>query len=180
MTTAKNSENNGTRFTPELLSRRGEFIAWSLSVILFATWALLTLLGQNVFFGLPLLAVIMLLAAGGISLGNWMDRHTRLVLREDGIHFENGLRKTDFKWDEIQAVHVSRSAWGDKVRVIGEREHFAFRTLGEVKLNNEVKGRMGFAEGADILEKILENSRLQPAKQKSIDQPEAGDYYIRE
>jgi hypothetical protein len=175
----ENRNTGASEFTPELLSRRGEFIAWTLSIILLATWALLRLLGQNVFFGLPVLGILMLLAACGISLGNWMDHKTKLSLDADGVHFENGLRKSNLRWDEIYEVYVSPSGWGDKVRVIGEKAHFSFRTLGEVKLQDEVKGRMGFAEGTYILNQIIEKSRLERADTKDSEQSASGIYYTR-
>jgi hypothetical protein len=144
---------------------------------LLATWALLSLLEQKIFIGLPFLTIALFLAASGISLGNWMDRRTRLILRQDGVHFENGLRNIDLKWVEIQAVQVSRSGWGDRVRVIGKQKYFAFRTLGEVKLSDEVKGRMGFAEGAFILSQILEKSGLEA---DNAGQSDSNKFYKRQ
>jgi len=49
-------------------------------------------------------------------------------------------------------LQVIPSAWGKKVRVIGENGHFDFRTLGEVRLQGEVKGRLGFEKAKRILE----------------------------
>ncbi len=78
-------------------------------------------------------------------------------------------------WSEIRQVQVYPSAWGKKVRVIGDQAHFDFRTLGEVIYQGQVKGRLGFAKGEEILGHILENSRL-----KRVPGPENGVYYARE
>lgn len=166
---------NSAEFRPELLSRRGEFVAWGLSLVLAAAWLVLLVLGQPVFWGLPLLLAFISLAALGISLGNWMDRHTLIRLHTSGVEFENGLRHARLAWNEIRQVQVFPSGWGDKVRVVGEQVHFSFRTLGEVKLQGEVKGHMGFTEGQKVLQHILEKANL-----KQIEQSGSGYYYARE
>jgi hypothetical protein len=58
--------------------------------------------------------------------------------------------------------------------VLSAREHFNFRTLGEVKQDGEVKGQMGFVKGEKILALILEKSELQ-----QIEKDGHGDYYTR-
>jgi len=146
-------------FRSELLSRNGEFIAWSLALLLVAVWYLEGWIGFRI-TALVFLAIFMLLAAMSISLGNWMDRRTYIRLKEQGIEYSNGLRHTHLTWSEINEVQVFPSKWGKKVRVLGEHGYFAFRTLGEVKVQGEVKGRVGFQDGEYILRQILEQSRL--------------------
>ena len=55
------------------------------------------------------------------------------------------------------------------------KAYFEFRTLGEVKVAGELKGRMGFGEGEEILNEIILNSDLQ-----RIDKSGNGYYYARE
>lgn len=162
-------------FHPELLSRRGELIAWVLTAVLFAAWIFLTVGGYYIFWGLPLLAVLLLLAALGISLGNWMDRRSWIQIADDEINLTNGVRHTKLKWEQIVRVEVYPAKWGDKVRVLGENAHFDFRTLGEVEVGGEVKGKMGYPQGDQILKTILENARL-----KEIEHTDEGYYYARE
>jgi hypothetical protein len=164
-----------TTFHPELLSRRGEFIAWGTSLIVFLGWLIISLKGRRVPFAVPFLGIILVLAALAVSLGNWMDRKTELRVDTDGVNYENGLRYAALKWNEINEIRVFPSKWGKKIHVLGATAHFNFRTLGEVKVQDEVKGRMGFAEGDKILSLMLEQANL-----KEIAGPGPGCYYGRE
>jgi hypothetical protein len=100
----------------------------------------------------------------GISLGNWMDRHTALRLEPGGLAYQNGLRHVRLKWEEIQRVRVLPAAWGKKVQVFGRHTYFAFNTLGEVKVQGKMMGRVGFAAGDQILEQILRSADLRPVQ----------------
>lgn len=164
-----------TIFHPELLSRRGELIAWGTSILVFLGWLVLSLNGRHVPFAVPFLWITLVLAALAISLGNWMDRKTELRLEAGGVTYKNGLRYAALKWDEINEIRVFPSKWGKKVHVLGATAHFNYRTLGEVKVQDEVKGRMGFAEGDKILSVMLEQTYL-----KEIAGPGPGRYYGHE
>jgi hypothetical protein len=166
---------NQSEFHPELISRRGELIAWVTALMALSAWGILLLAGAVVHPALKFLAIFLLLSALSISLGNWMDRHTLLRIESDGVRFENGLRHAFLHWNEIQQVQVYPSNWGKKVRVLGSQAHFDFRTLGEVTVQGDVKGRMGFADGEAILRKIVQEAGL-----KQIDRPGNGEYYARQ
>jgi hypothetical protein len=153
-------------YQPELIPRRGEIVAWWLFVVLSVTWLALVILDQQVHWGIPWLALFFLVSGFSISLGNWLDRHTSMILDEGGIAYKNGLRKVYLKWDEVRQVRVNPAVWGKKVQVFGERIYFDFHTLGEVKYQGEVKGRTGFVQGETILKHILENSDLLVEKQQ--------------
>jgi hypothetical protein len=174
------SHLEAAEFRPELISRRGEAIAWAGALLVGGAWLALILSGNGVNLLVPLLAIPLLLAALSISLGNWMDRHTRLRLDEDGIIFQNRLRNVQMKWAEIQQVRVFPAQWSKKVQVVGENAHFSFLTLGEVKFGHEVKGRVGFAAGETILKRILENSDLHEIHRAGPDQQQSGYYYARD
>ncbi len=162
-------------FRPELLPRRGEYIAWGTTLLAFAGWAILLASGMRLLILIPILAIFLLLCALLISLSNWVDRQTFLRLEPDGVHFENGLRRVDLHWHQIQQVQVLPSYWGEKVSVIGQGSHFNFHTLGEVTVRGETKGRVGFAEGEKILQHILKHSQL-----KVVDNTGPGYYYARQ
>lgn len=110
-----------------------------------------------------------------ISLGNWMDRRTVIHIDQKGIRFKNGVRNVELAWREVKEVRVLPTRWGKKVQVFGERAFFEFRTLGEVMIGGELKGRMGFIEGEEIMQEIINNSKLHVIK-------ESGEnyYYARE
>ena len=161
-------------FHPELLSRRGESLAWLTTVLSFLAWTLLTLTGRPVLTVVPFMSFFFLFSAASVSLGNWMDRHTLLRLEKDGVAFKNGLRNVYLNWPQIAEIQVFAANWGKKVRIIGDQAHFDFRTLGELKLGGDVKGRMGFAQGELILRQILRASGL-----KEVEHNRNSYYYAR-
>ncbi len=169
-------------FHPELIPRKGERVAWLLLLLA------LVYLGTGIWSddGFTWLQVVfvslMFLSAGSITLGNWVDRNTVLRLSPEGVSFSNGLRNISLNWDNVREVRVLDSAWGQRVQVRGtdtstSSRHsagFTFRTLGEVTMQGELKGRMGFAEGESILNNIVEFSGLQ--KMETTDK---ASYYSR-
>lgn len=167
-------------FKPELVSRRGELIAWLGSFLVNGAWVVLLLFGQPLSFWLPILGFPLLLIASGISLSNWMDRHTFLKLESQGVAFSNGLRNVRFTWLEIKEVRVLPAQWGQKIQVFGEDSYFGFHTLGEVEANGRLLGRTGFVEGEQVLKQILEKAGLSETKQVDIGNQQEGYYYSRE
>jgi hypothetical protein len=153
------SENEVREFRPELISRRGEWTAWVLALAASVGIWLLSRSGY-----IPVWAWIfwafLLFSGVSISLGNWLDRNSAIWLEADGIRFENGLRRVQLSWLEIQKVAVLPARWGKSVQVIGEKAHFGFKTLGEVQFQGEVRGQMGFADGQKILSVILRETGL--------------------
>lgn len=147
-------------YQPELLPRRGEILAWLTTLLSFAAWTILILTGRPVLLVVPVMAFVFLFAAASISLGNWVDRKSLLSLDEQGVAFRNGLRDVRLSWEQINRIEVFGSAWGRKVRVFGEQAHFDFRTLGELTMSGEVKGRMGFVQGEKILHQLLVKTGL--------------------
>ncbi len=162
-------------YRPELLSRRGEYTAWVLALVVGAAWLILVWLQRPVFLAVPILEAFLLISALFISLGNWVDRHTLIRLSDNGVVFRNGLRDVELIWPEINQVSVLPGGWGKKIEVVGNHLHFQFRTLGEVKMQGDVKGRMGFSDGEEILSTILSKSGLKITKQA-----EGGSYYGRQ
>jgi hypothetical protein len=154
------NENLTGEFRPELLSRRGEGMAWLTTLLWFVAWTILSVIGRPVLSFVPVLSFLFLLIAASISLGNWVDRQTVLHIEDGGVAFKNGLRNVHLAWDQIKELQVFNSNWGKKVRVIGERAHFDFRTLGEVTMGGQLKGRLGFIQGEAILRQILRKTRL--------------------
>ena len=139
------------------------------------TWLIYAQSGRTGQLVFQILEAFLLFSALSISLGNWMDRQTMIRLGVGGVEFENGLRKSRLKWEEIDRIQVFPSAWGKKVQVIGAGSHFSFRTLGEVNYMGESRGRLGFAEGELILQRILESSHLGDMKTLN-----SGYYYARD
>lgn len=174
-----NAESVAGEFQPELISRRGELIAWLGCLIVGTGWIILAVAGQDVTVLIPVVFILLALVAGSISLGNWMDRKTRLSLGPAGVAYHNGLRNVRFDWAEIQEVRVLPAQWGQKVQVLGEKSYFGFSTLGEVKANDRIIGQTGFVDGEKILQQIIENAHLRKNQPDLAGLPENSYYYTR-
>ncbi|HEY3313166.1 MAG TPA: hypothetical protein VGK00_16120 [Anaerolineales bacterium] len=146
-------------YTPELLSRQGELTAWALAVAAGLGLYFLSLRAPLPFWAWFLFAIFAF-SAVSISLGNWMDRKTRISLSETGVLFENGLRKAALPWDAVREVRTAPARWGLSVQVIGDQAHFSFSTLGEMRFQGQVRGRTGFTQGQQIMDEIIRSSNL--------------------
>lgn len=153
-------------YTPEVLPRRGEINAWILTVLVAGVLAYLQARGSAPTW-IWLFVGFLLFSAGSISLGNWVDRHTRLEINTDGITFENGLRRVKLTWAEIVEVRTSPARWGQHIQVLGQSTHFAFNTLGEMTFRGQVSVRTGFAKGKELLDKIIRSANLVTMKQEN-------------
>ena len=160
-------------YRPNFLSRRNELIAW----VLAALGALGSLLASR-YTELPqwlLVGVgVLLLAAAGLSLGNWMDRRTVLEFREEGLEFRNGLRHIKLGWRDLRSVEVRRSGVGDAVQVTGAKSRFKFTVSGGVRLRGKRQAKFGFSDGDEIIKEMVRRSGL-----ALVSQSAAGYYYGR-
>ena len=172
-------------YRPERISRRGELVAWGAALLVTAAGAILYASGRPVGWVIPVLGAFLAAAGASISLGNWMDRRTRLRLEPGGVIYTNGLRRVRLDWGQIRQVRVLPAPWGKKVQVFGERApgkpgYFAFTTLGEVKVQGRTLGRVGFSEGDSILQTILEQAGLRLTRSEDIDHRGSSEYYSRD
>mgnify|MGYP002637798358 FL=1 len=149
-------------------------MAWLLVFLTLIYLAVTLWADHGTTWGPILLLVLFLLSASSISLGNWVDRKTKLSLTPEGIQYRNGLRSVDLKWEDVQEVRVLESSFGQRVHVIGPAARFVFRTLGEVRVQGDLKGQLGFAQGTLILKEILATANLT----KRVDSEKAR-YYSR-
>ncbi|NCP88182.1 MAG: hypothetical protein CO094_08305 [Anaerolineae bacterium CG_4_9_14_3_um_filter_57_17] len=146
-------------YRPELLPRQGEINAWGLALLASLGMAALVWRGQIPSWTWFFIAFLYFSAAS-ISLGNWVDRHTRLTLSAQGILFENGLRKVSLAWEALPQVRVLPARWGKTVQLMAASGHCEFSTLGEVQFRGELRGRTGFSQGEAILREILASAGL--------------------
>jgi hypothetical protein len=152
-------------YRPLLASRRGEGLAWLSAGLVTLVWLALWLTNQPVYVLIPLAQSGFLLAAFLISLGNWVDRRTIILLDETGIRYKNGLRKVNLPWDQVLQVQVQPMSWGKRIQVKGDHGMFSFRTLAEVNMLGKLQGRFGFEKGDEILRQIVLNSGLRISEQ---------------
>jgi hypothetical protein len=161
-------------YRPETNARQGERNAWLLAgfallIELILIWRIAKPPGWT-----TVLTIIFLISAIFISLSNWVDRKTILILEPGGVEFRNGLRNFKHRWDQIEKVIVLEDRWGSRVQVFGTEGNFNFRMLSEVEIRGKVGGRMGFPEGETILIEIIRSSGLSLAENKDQDR-----YYAR-
>lgn len=147
-------------FRPIPPLRRGELIAWLSTALIAGAWLLTFLIQTRVNLLLTLAVGLMGFIASAISLGNWIDRKTRIVISQPGIHFQNGLRNIFFPWQEICEVRVLPAIWGKKVQVFAKDAYFGFTTGGEVQAYGKIVTQTGFVQGDQIVKQILERSNL--------------------
>jgi hypothetical protein len=168
-------------FRPERFSRQGEAMAWGLTILAGVGWAVFTARGIPLPFLYRIISAVLLITALSLTLTNWVDRSTILHLDDEGVRFENGLRHVEMHWPEIMRVQVIPMNLGRLVRVISQKTYFTFRTLGEVTMRGQTRGRVGFAQGDQILATILERSGLQSNEPVHAGpRPSDGYYYSRE
>jgi len=146
-------------YTPELLPRQGELNAWMLAAAASLGLYFLSLRSPVPYWAWFLLGLF-LVSALSISLGNWMDRKTYIRLSENGVAYENGLRKASMTWAQISQVRTMPARWGTSVQVIGEQNRFAFTTLGEMRFQGQVRSKTGFDFGQEIMDEIIRMAGL--------------------
>jgi len=160
-------------FHPETISRKGERNAWLLAGVALVAYLLLWRISEpSILFSL--MVIFLLISAFFISLSNWVDRKTTLILEPSGVEFHNGLRKVHLNWKQIEKVGVTSDRWGSRVHVSGTETSFNFRMFSEVKFQGKVRSQMGFHEGETILKNIIQASGL-----SLTDSDDQSQYYAR-
>lgn len=158
---------NEKTYHPEQMPRQSEWVAWGLAVFSLPGLFFLGMAGfsswiANFFVG------FLFFAALSISLGNWVDRRTRLTLTSGEIAFTNGLRSVRLAWRDIHEVRIFPGRLGSRVQVIGLQAHFEIKMPGEMKYEGETRARIGFAEGAQILSNIIERAGLRETERAAF------------
>ncbi len=160
--------------------RRGELIAWLCTSLIAGAWLVAFLTQARVNLLLITALGLMGSLASGISLSNWMDRRTRIVISGPGIHFQNGLRNTRLRWEEIREVRVLPAIWGKKVQVFAEDAYFGFNTGGMVEAYGKIVTQTGFPQGDQIVQQILNRSNLKHIRPLDTGLGVPGYAYTRE
>jgi hypothetical protein len=163
-------------FKPLLTPRRSEFTAWALTLfmLLIVIFAPLEGLGKS---GGIIFLVFLGFSAVMMSVGNWVERNTYLRIEEDRVTYFNGAREVSLGWQEINKVEVHPSRFGDRIIVSSESAGFRYQSLGSISMNDKISGRVGFEQGEQILEMILEQSGLSIVESQQSDRPY---YYSRD
>lgn len=147
-------------YRPLQIPRKGEYTAWVLASGGALSWFLLGQAGLPVLAGLKVLCSLLAASALLISLSNWSDRRTRLIMDDNGISYFSGLRKSRLAWDEITRVEAASTRWGKRVRVSGKPGFFDFRTFAEASFQGRLQAGMGFEKGEQILRRVISSARL--------------------
>lgn len=154
-------------FHPLQGSRRGELTAWALAILVGGAVWLIPVVGSAMRVLSLLFMTFFLLSAVFISFGNWVERRTVLQIDKEGIAFRNGLRNVRLLWDEVRGVQVWRGNLSRRVQVLGESARFHFQTVRELRWGGVVRERVGFEQGEQILETILQKAGLKAERRMS-------------
>lgn len=161
-------------------SRRGELMAWLSTSLVAGAWVIAFLIQARINLLLTIAAALLGSIASGISLSNWMDRRTRIVIGRSGIHFQNGLRDTHITWEEIREVRVLPAIWGRKVQVFAKDAYFGFSTEGKVEAYGKIVTQTGFPQGDQIVQQILKRANLKQIRALNTGLGIPGYAYTRE
>jgi hypothetical protein len=161
-------------FHPAPTKRRNEFTGWFLVFMSAGAWWVLASRENSLAGFVAIFFFLFLFVAAGTSLFNWMERHTVILLSDDGVKFENGLRTLAMSWGEIEKVQVLPSRLGNSVHVIGSKGHFHFQMAVDLRAPGRPAERIGFNEGTLILSEILKSTGLQ-----RVESNNPGRYYAR-
>jgi len=162
-------------YRPVAGSRRGEYTAWILTIVVLATGLLLPEQLDALQLASWFLTGLFGLAGALISFGNWVGRHTVLRLDEDGLAFSNGLRRVRMAWKMVEALRVQPGPLGKQVEVFGEQASFRLRTSGELTWQGEVRDRIGFERGEEIMDIIIAMTELEMTDRSA----DSSYYYAR-
>jgi uncharacterized membrane-anchored protein len=145
-------------FRPEIQTHQNELFAWLMVIV--GVIAVFFLKDNPLFYWMMIFVIFVLLLAIGVSLSNWIDRRTQIIINGNELVFENGLRNIHLEWNEIKSVSVYPARWGERVLVESEKEHFSFTMMSDVHLLGKVQGQIGFAQGKTIMDEIIKLGKL--------------------
>lgn len=163
-------------FKPNPGSRRPEWLSWSLAALLAGLAVWLGTSGGPAVFGAWALCAYFGLSALVMSLGNWVERNTRLTLREAGLTFRRPFQTVEMAWDEIRRIEVRKGPVGGRIFVTGGTDRFSLRLAHQVEIRGRIRDRYGFAESELIVQTMIEKANL-----KREPMPfDGGTYYGRD
>jgi len=149
---------------PTPASRRGEALAWACAgLAALGTISLALRAGQLSGLGVGL-TVVLLIAAGLISFGNWLDRHTQIELGEEQVVYHSPLRQVALAYDDICQLTVTslRGSW--RVGVVGAISGFSFRTGTKLEFGGMDSLSYGFEHGEGLAAALRQLAGLEPAE----------------
>ena len=140
--------------------RQGELMAW-LSALgagigtLVLSWRLqeMSALGLGATLLIVLLAIL-------VSYGNWIERNTKLVVRQEGIYYRSPLRRRSFSWEQIEQLDLLPHNRGWRVRVFGEQGAFHYQSQGTLNFGSFDQMAVGIAKGEQVAAYIRHRSGL--------------------
>ena len=152
------------RYLPNAVSRRSEVVSWGIALLLIGVAAVFQVQSQSVPTAISILAIFFFLASIVISFGNWMERSTFMVVGEDRIYYQNGVRKVALGWNEIKEIELREDRLGKKITILAEAGHFQFRLLSAPRFEGEVRSEFGFQPADEIMREITSRTGLEPKK----------------
>ncbi|TAK14220.1 MAG: hypothetical protein EPO32_02555 [Anaerolineae bacterium] len=153
-------DEKGLELRPIPGSRRPELMSWGLAVLLFGMLAIARPEAQVVIFGAWALGLFFGLSALVMTLGNWLERNTLMILRLNGITLRQPVQSVMLNWQEVDRVEVQQGPNGERVFVRGGERHFSYRPATRVEIRGKIRDQYGFENSEKILKTILTMAKL--------------------
>jgi hypothetical protein len=134
-------------FAPARPHRRGEVIAWLCAAGVGIAIGIINLRGGTI-TSVSIFLLIFFLGAGIlISLGNWMDANTQVVVAQRELTYQNPLRTAVMPWESITSLEATSARGGWRAVVEDQQTRFAFTTAVKVRVGSRVAILGGFPHG---------------------------------
>jgi hypothetical protein len=140
--------------------RRGEIVAWVCSLLMVGLVALLMSRQGKVSALVMVLLVFFSGAAALVSFGNWMERHTQIVLDAAGVKYSSPLRRTAMAWGTVESLWLLPLGRGWRTVVRSRDGLFHFRTPPPVSSIPSGGLTIGFPRGERLTGLIRSLGRL--------------------
>lgn len=139
--------NREETFAPAMPNRRGEAIAWLCAAGVGIAIAVIKLRGGTV-TSVSIFLIVFFVGAGSlISLGNWMDANTTVLVSRNGLTYRNPLRTTELAWGSLESLEATSNRGGWRIVVEAQATRFAFSTSLKVRFGSRTVMLGGFPDG---------------------------------
>jgi hypothetical protein len=139
--------NREETFLPTNPNRRGEAIAWLCAFGVAIAIGVISV-REGPISSLSIFLLVFFLAAGSlISLGNWMDTNTSIVLSRDGVEYRNPLRRAYMDWGSVKSLEAMPLRAGWRMVVEADQTRFSFSTALKLRVGSRTSILGGYPNG---------------------------------
>jgi hypothetical protein len=107
-----------------------------------------------------LASALLLLVALAITLSHWLEGHTIIRLKVEGVQYESPLRNVEFAWSDIEELWCGKIRGGWRYMISGKDAAFRFQSLVVIRSGPGREVRTGFSEGPKIAKMVYQSAGL--------------------